>query len=136
MNKPMNELWQAQQDAAARFADSWRTMLQPAADPATRSPVAAEVDDRPAETVDIDTEDTSDGDSAREVAEPEPAAMNVFQAIQALGDGQREFADQMTRWAELQRELADTLTAWANQQREYADTLNHMLAPSSSRTGG
>ena len=40
-----------------------------------------------------------------------------------------DFADQMTRWAELQRDLADNMGSWAARQREYADNLDRMLAP-------
>jgi hypothetical protein len=136
MNNPMNELWQAQQDAAAQFTDGWRKLLQPAADRTTRAPAPPEADDPAAETVDTGSDDPADIDTAREDVEPEPefSALDVFRAIQALGEGQRDFADHMIRWAELQHALADTLTSWASEQRERVDALNHLLAPFSPGT--
>lgn len=78
------------------------------------------------------TEQTVDSDDPPEVAGPESAALEAIQAIRAiqnLGDGQRDFAEHMIRWAELQRDLADSVTAWATQQREYADAVDRLLAP-------
>ena len=62
----------------------------------------------------------------------------ALQPLRDLASGQRDFADQMTRWAELQRDLADNMGSWAAQQREYADNLDRMLAPFSPhrRSGG
>jgi hypothetical protein len=56
-------------------------------------------------------------------------AATALQPLRDLADGQRDFADQMTRWAELQRDLADNMGSWAARQREYADNLDRMLAP-------
>lgn len=135
MNNPMNDLWKAQQDAATRFTDSWRTLLPTADDSTARSSRPPESDDRPAEIVE-NVGNTTAVEPAHEVIEPEPEAPDFFRAIQALGDGQRDFADHMTRWAEQQRELADSMTVWADRQRECADALNRVLAPFSSGTGG
>jgi hypothetical protein len=68
------------------------------------------------------------------VVEPAPSGpLGVIEAIQNLGNGQRDFAEHMTHWAELQRDLADSMTAWASQQREYADALDRLLGPFSAR---
>jgi hypothetical protein len=110
---------------------------------ASRAPAAA--DDRPQAPIDSDTapadtpegippedstpEDPTHGDAAPEVTGPEPAALQAIRAIQNLGDGQRDFAEHVARWAELQRDLADSMTAWASQQRDYADALDSLLTP-------
>ena len=143
MDNAMNELWRAQQDAATRLTESWRTLLQPAADGTARPPAPAQTDDPTQQLVDTDPgettdSDTTDSDTTGEVTEPEPepepSALDAFQAIHALRDGQRDLAQHMTRWAELQRDLADTTTAWASRQRDHADTLDRLLAPFSPGT--
>ena len=150
MDNAMNELWRAQQDAATRLTESWRTLLQPAADGTARPPAPSQTDDPtqqlvdtdPGETTDSDTtgSDTTDSDTTGEVTEPEPepepepSALDAFQAIHALRDGQRDLAQHVTRWAELQRDLADTTTAWASRQRDHADALDRLLAPFSPGT--
>ena len=129
MNDPMSELWRAQQDAATRITDSWRTLLQPATGLAARPP--APDADLPQQLVDTDTDDPAEGETAEEAVEPapEPSVLDAFEAIQALRDGQRHLAKDLTRWAALQHELADTMTAWANRQRDTADALDRILAP-------
>ena len=137
MSNPMNELWRAQQEAAARMTQSWGSLLQPAADRTVETPAPSEVDDATPELVDTRPEDT-DTDSDEQIAEPEaepkpepepePAVLNAIQAIQALSEGQREFAEHMTGWAQQQRDVADALTAWASRQRDYADALDRVLA--------
>jgi hypothetical protein len=143
MDNAMNELWRAQQDAATRLTESWRTLLQPAADGTARPPAPAQTDDPTQQLVDTDPgettdSDTTDSDTTGEVTEPEPepepSALDAFQAIHALRDGQRDLAQHMTRWAELQRDLADTTTAWASRQRDHADALDRVLAPFSAGT--
>ena len=140
MNNPMNELWRAQQDAAARMTESWSALLQPTADR-----ISSEADDAAREPVDTDPvdlldSDATDIDQSDEVVEPEPehqlepAALNALQAIESLGDGQRDFAQHMTRWAEHQRDLADAMTAWASRQGDYADALDRVLASLSTGT--
>jgi hypothetical protein len=145
MSNPMNELWRAQQEAAARMTQSWGSLLQPAADRTVTTPAPSEVDDAPPELDDARPEDTdTDPDTDEQIAEPEaepepepepeaepepePAVLNAIQAIQALGEGQREFAEHMTGWAQQQRDVADALTAWASRQRDYADALDRVLA--------
>ena len=127
MDNAMNELWRAQQDAATRLTESWRTLLQPAADRAAQPPTPPEADDPAQEPVDVDAGYTIESDTSGEVAEAGPSALEVIQAIQALSQGQRDFAHHMTRWAELQHGLADSLTAWATRQRDYADALDGIL---------
>jgi hypothetical protein len=132
MNNPMNDLWRAQQDAATRFTDSWRELLQPATERAPQTPTPPAEDDRTPEPGDTDPEDATDSDTTHEITGPEPGSLQASEAIQAiqnLSDGQRDFAEHITRWAELQRDLADSMTAWASQQREYADALDRLLAP-------
>jgi hypothetical protein len=122
MGNPMNDLWRAQQDAATRMAEGWSTLLQPAADRTARPPAPSEI---------------TDGDTVEEVVEevePGPSAADALEAIQALGDGQRDFAGHMARWAEQQRDLADAMTAWAGRQRDAADALDRVLAAFSPAT--
>jgi hypothetical protein len=142
MDNAMNEMWRAQRDAATRLTEGWRELLQPGADRAPQAPAPAADDQRQAPTDNDNTpeettpEDTPASDTTLEVSDPEPAPLQAIQAIQAirnLGDGQRDFAEHMTRWAELQRDLADSMTAWASQQRNYADALDRLLAPFSPR---
>ena len=165
MSNPMNELWQAQQDAATRMAESWRTLLQPAADRTARPPAPPETTPSRPEPVDTGTVDTgtvdtgtdtggddtgtddtvgseitgyeiADSEPTAEVVEPEPAALGAIHAIQALGDGQRDFAGQMARWAQLQHELADAMTTWARHQQDCADALDRALVPFGPGTAG
>lgn len=125
MGNSMNDLWRAQQDAATRMAESWSTLLQPAADRTARPPAPSEI---------------TDGDTVEEVVEevvevePGPSAADAIEAIQALGNGQRDFAGHMARWAEQQRDLADVMTAWAGRQRDSADALDRVLAAFSPET--
>ena len=131
MNDPMNELWRAQQDAATRFSEGWRTLLQPAADPTAQPPAPVESDDRTQELANS----PDGGDTTGEVIEPEPepepapSVLDAIQAIRAIRDGQRDSAAHMTHCAELQHELADAMTAWANRQRDTADALDRIFAP-------
>ena len=37
--------------------------------------------------------------------------------LRDLADGQRDFADQVTHWAELQRDLVDNMGSWAARVR-------------------
>jgi hypothetical protein len=121
MGNPMNDLWRAQQDAATRMAESWSTLLQPATDRTARPPAPPEI---------------TDGDTVEEVVEvePGPSAADAIEAIQALGNGQRDFAGHMARWAEQQRDLADVMTAWAGRQRDSAEALDRVLAAFSPET--
>jgi hypothetical protein len=133
MDNAMNALWRAQQDAATRAAEGWLGLLQPGADqaPQTAAPRAA-ADDQEQAPPDSDTfHELAPDDTTQEVG-VEPAPLELIEAIQNLGNGQREFAEHMTRWAELQRDLADTMTAWASRQGEYADALERLLGPSKS----
>jgi hypothetical protein len=142
MDNAMNELWRAQQKAATRATEGWLELLQPGAKRTTQAPAPATSDDPtqvPADgnpTADMPPADTTDSETAPEATAPEPAVLQALQAmraIQNLGDGQRDFAEHMTHWAELQRDLADSMTAWARQQRDYADALDRLLAPFSPR---
>lgn len=136
MDNAMNEMWKAQQDAATRLTESWRTLLQPAAAGTARPPAPAEADDPTQQLVDTEPEDTTASDINGETSEPQPefSAVDAFQAFQALRGGQRDFAEHLTRWAELQRDLADTTTALASRQRDYADALDRILGPFSPET--
>ncbi|MDT0349988.1 hypothetical protein [Pseudonocardia charpentierae] len=132
MDNAMNALWRAQQDAATRAAEGWLGLLQPGTDQAPQTPAApATADDQDQAPPDSDTSDevAAPDDTSPEVG-VEPAPLEVIEAIRNLGNGQREFAEHMTRWAELQRDLADTMTAWASRQGEYADALERLLGPS------
>jgi hypothetical protein len=147
MDNPMNEMLRAQQEAATRAAEGWLKLLQPGVTRAPHTPPRPAGDNRTQVSTSSDTtsEDTreetadeaTDSDITPEVAAPETAVLEALQAIRAiqnLGDGQRDFAEHMTHWAELQRDLADSMTAWASQQRKYADALDRLLAPFSPRT--
>jgi hypothetical protein len=142
MDNAMNELWRAQQDAAKRATEGWLELLQPGAKRAPQAPEPVTADS-PARLPDTgstaeDTpDDATDGEIVLQDSAPEPAVLEALQAIRAiqnLGDGQRDFAEHMTHWADLQRDLADSMTAWAKQQREYADALDRLLAPFSHRS--
>jgi hypothetical protein len=140
MDNAMNELWRAQQNAATRAAEGWLGLLQPGANRAPQTPAPpAAADEQAQAPTDSDTipEDTTP-EVTIDLATPEvtgrdPAPLQAIEAIQNLGNGQRDFAEHMARWAELQRDLADSMTAWASQQREYADALDRLLAPFSPR---
>jgi hypothetical protein len=143
MDNSMNELWRAQQQAATRAAEGWLGLLQPGASRAPQAPTPSTPDDETQASTgggtsaedtsgEDTTEDLTDTDITHEAAGPESAALEAIQAIRAiqnLGDGQRDFAEHMTHWAELQHDLADSMTAWAKQQRDYADALDRLLAP-------
>jgi hypothetical protein len=133
MDNAMNALWRAQQDAATRATEGWLGLLQPGTNQAPQDPAppATADDQRPAPTDgDATPEVATPEDTIPEVVDVEPAPLlQVIEAIQNLGNGQRDFAEHMTRWAELQRDLADSMTAWASQQREYADALERLLGP-------
>jgi hypothetical protein len=103
------------------MAESWSTLLQPATDRTARPPAPPEI---------------TDGDTVEEVVEvePGPSAADAIEAIQALGNGQRDFAGHMARWAEQQRDLADVMTAWAGRQRDSAEALDRVLAAFSPET--
>jgi ABC-type transporter Mla subunit MlaD len=109
---PIEDAWRAQQEAAARFTEVWRELLGSAAGLTTSPGTPAGVEDR----VQALTRSAADFAAA------------ALQPLRDLVDGQRQFADQMTRWAELQRDLADNVASWAARQREYADTLDRLLS--------
>jgi hypothetical protein len=133
MDNAMNALWRAQQDAATRAAEGWLGLLQPGANQAPEPPDAAAAD-QPEAPTDSDTpEVVTPEDTTPEVIDVGPSPLQVIEAIQNLGNGQRDFAEHMTRWAELQRDLADNLTAWASRQRECADELERLLTSFSPR---
>jgi len=95
MDNAMNALWRAQQDAATRAAEGWLGLLQPGANQAA---------DQPEAPTDSDTPDVlTPEDTAPEAVDVGPSPLQVIEAIQNLGNGQRDFAEHMTRWAELQR---------------------------------
>ena len=118
MDGPMEGVWRTQREAAERFMEVWRDLLESSTGGSTGSLA-------------------SRGVQAQLDAVTRSAAEYAAVALQPLRDlveGQREFADRMTRWAELQRDLADGMASWADQQREYADTLDRLLAPFSPRS--
>jgi hypothetical protein len=109
----MESVWHAQQEAAARFAEGWRALLESTAGRTTEAGAPPGLPD----PLQVLTRSAAD------------YAAVALQPLRDLADGQRDFADQMTRWAELQRDLADNMGSWAARQREYADNLDRMLAP-------
>jgi hypothetical protein len=98
------------------------------------APPAAAAADQPEAPTDSDTPDVvTPEDTTPEVIDVGPSPLHVIEAIQNLGNGQSDFAEHMTRWAELQRDLADTMTTWASRQRECADGLERLLTSFSPR---
>jgi len=112
MDGPMESVWRAQREAAARFTDSWRDLLDGTTARPSPAATAADVEERLRELVRTVTEHTA----------------AVLAPLRDLAQSQREFADHMARWAELQRDLADDVAAWAGRQRQYADHLDGLLA--------
>jgi len=47
--------------------------------------------------------------------------------LRDLADGQRDFADQVTHWAELQRDLVDNMCSWAARVRRQPRTAGSPL---------
>ena len=117
MTSPIESALQAQREAAARFTDVWRELLQSTADQPTRPQAAQGLE----------------GQLQKLTRSAADYAAVALQPIRDLVQGQRDFADHMTRWAELQRDMADNMASWAAQQREYADTLDTLLAPFTPR---
>ena len=116
MDGPAESIWRAQQEAAARFSEGWRALLESAA-----GQTGAGASPRLPDPLQVLTRSAAD------------YAAVALQPLRDLADGQRDFANQMTRWAELQRDLADNMGSWAARQREYADNLDRMLAPFAPR---
>jgi hypothetical protein len=112
MDGPVESVWRAQQEAAARFSEGWRALLE-----STSGRTGAGTSPGLPDPLQVLTRSAAD------------YAAVALQPLRDLVSGQRDFADQMTRWAELQRDLADNMGSWAAQQREYADNLERMLAP-------
>jgi ABC-type transporter Mla subunit MlaD len=110
---PMAGAWEAQRQAAARFTQLWTELLTSAAGATPTSQAAQGLQDQ----VQALTKSAAD------------YAAVTLQPFRDLVEGQREFADQMTRWAELQRDLADNMGTWASQQQAYADRLDRLLTP-------
>ena len=113
MDDAMGKMWQAQNQAAARFTELWTDLVTSTAAAAGGSGAAQSMQEQ------LQALNRSAADYAAVTLQP----------FRDLVEGQREFADQMTRWAELQRDLADNMGAWAAQQQAYADRLDRMLAP-------
>jgi hypothetical protein len=120
MDGSMEGVWRTQTEAAARFTEVWRELLEGSAGGASGSPASQLVQDHLAAIT-------------RSAADYAAVALGP---IRDLVEGQRDFADRMTRWAELQRDLADNMASWAAQQREYADALDRLLAPFTPRPSG
>jgi hypothetical protein len=85
MDGPTESVWRAQQEAAARFADGWRALLESTAGRTTGAGASAGLPD----PLQVLTRSAAD------------YAAVAIQPLRDLADGQRDFADQMTRWAEL-----------------------------------
>jgi hypothetical protein len=113
MDGTVEGVLRAQQEAAARFSEGWRALLESTSGRTTGAGTPPGLPD----PLQVLTRSAAD------------YAAVVLQPLRDLVSGQRDFADQMTRWAELQRDLADNMGSWAAQQREYADNLERMLAP-------
>ena len=120
MDGSIEGVWRTQAEAAARFTQVWRELLESSAGGAPETAASRLVQDQ------LDALKRSAADYAAVALGP----------IRDLVEGQREFADRMTRWAELQRDLAENMASWAAQQREYADALDHLLAPFTPRSLG
>ena len=112
MDGAMDEALRAQRDAATRLTQLWADLLESGTRSASQPLVAA----------------SSDAMNAmiRGAAEYATAAV---QPIRDLIQGQRDFADQVSRWADMQREIAENMAAWAARQREYVDALDRLLPP-------
>jgi len=117
VDDPIAGVWRAQREAAARFTEVWRELLESSAGRTTAPGAPQGVEDQ----LQALTRSVSD------------YAAVALQLLRHLVDGQREFADQMTRWAQLQRDLADNMASWAARQREYADALDRLLSPFAPR---
>jgi hypothetical protein len=118
MDGSMESVWRAQQEAAARFSQGWRELLESTAG---QTPGAGASPGLP-DPLQVLTRSAADYAAA------------ALQPLRDLANGQRDFAEHMTRWADLQRDLADNMGSWAARQREYADNLDRMLAPFSPRS--
>ena len=100
MNDPVVSVRRAQREAAARFTEDWRGLLT-GVEERFRALTRSMTD----------------------------YAATVVQPLDDLVNSQRDFADQMARWAELQRDLADNTASWAARQRQHVDHLDRVLAP-------
>jgi len=118
MTDAMEGFLRTQAQAAAQFTQVWRELLESSAGATTGAPASRAMQDH------LDAVTRSATEYASVALEP----------VRDLARGQREFADQMTRWAELQRDLADNMATWAAQQREYAEALDLLLAPFTPRS--
>lgn len=118
MDGPIEGVWRTQAEAAARFTQVWRELLETSTGGTSGSPASRLVQDH------LDAVTRSAADYAAVALKP----------LRDLVEGQCEFADRMARWAELQRELAENMASWAAQQREYADALDRLLAPFTPRS--
>jgi hypothetical protein len=137
VSDPIENVWRAQREAAARFTESWRGMLTGPAGAPTK----------PASDAGGDASPDAGGNAAPDASPAVPAGPTVEERFQALTDSvndyaatlvqplhhlvdsQRDFADRMARWAELQRDFADDMASWAARQREHVDHLDRLLAP-------
>jgi hypothetical protein len=112
MDGAMDEAWRAQRDAATRLTQLWADLLESGTRSASQPLVAAGSDAMNA--------------MIRGAAEYATAAV---QPVRDLIQGQRDFADQVSRWADMQREIAENMSSWAARQREYVDALDRLLPP-------
>jgi len=118
MTEAMEGILRAQRQAAAQFTEVWRELLESSVGATPGVPASRAVQDH----LDAVTRSAAD------------YALVALKPVRDLVEGQREFADQMTRWAELQRDLADNMATWASQQRAYAEALDRLLAPFTPRS--
>ena len=110
MDGPVESVWRAQQEAAARFSEGWRALLESAAGRTTGAGASPGLPD----PLQVLTRSAAD------------YAAVALQPLRDLADGQRDFADQMTRSADCSATATQVVGGAA---RLYADNLDRMLAP-------
>ncbi|MGD9529924.1 hypothetical protein [Pseudonocardia sp.] len=105
----MDDVWQAQREAATKLAGLWQEMVEQSMRGAS------------------DTFDAGNRSVDALTRQAQEYAAVLAQPMRDVVEGQRDFAEQVGRWAEMQRELAEELAAWSARQREYLDALDSLL---------
>jgi len=105
----VDDVWQAQRTAAAKLAGLWQEMVEQSMRGASSS---IDVSNRSVEAI---------------TRQAQEYAAVLAQPMRDVVEGQRDFAEQVGRWAEMQRELAEELAVWSARQREYLDALEQLL---------
>lgn len=105
----MDDVWKAQREAATSLTGMWRSLVEQSVRGASSS---VEAGNRSVEAL---------------TRQAEEYAALFAQPIRDLVEGQRDFAEQVGRWADMQRETAEGLKEWSTRQREYLDALERLL---------